>query len=320
MQFLKKHLKQIGTIVTIIALLFIVWKMIAMDMDYHAFAAPKAICILLVSILLQAFIFCYMTFPWLYLVRIFSGKKISGKQALPVYTKANLMKYIPGNVFQYVARNQLAAESDISHVDVAMATIVDIGMSIMAPFLLSLILMRHHIKTLLSAYQNRFLTIFLIAFILLCIIVTLLRLKFWKQVKKYYHKYRCLLKQKNLFQLLVTFFLYLLQSLFSVALYSIPLFGLVSVPSEKIPQFLGAYLFSWIIGFITPGSPGGIGVREAVMMLICNSFIDDSVIVSYVVMMRFVSICADVVAFVVGISYKKICHLKKVSHQNCNKL
>lgn len=313
MQFLKKHLKQIGTIVTIVALLFVVWKMITMDMDYHAFANPKSICILLVSILLQTLIFCYMTFPWLHLVRIFSGKKISGKQALPIYTKANLMKYIPGNVFQYVARNQLATESHISHVDVAMATIVDIGMSIMAPFLLSLILMRHHIKTLLSVYQNRFLTIFFIVIIFACIIFLLLRLKFWEQVKKYCRKYCCLLKRKTLFQLLVTFFLYLLQSLFSVALYFIPFLGLISVPSEKIPQFLGAYLFSWIIGFITPGSPGGIGVREAVMMLICNSFIDGSVIVSYVVMMRFVSICADVVAFGFGVAYKKICHFKKVS-------
>ncbi|MCI5845581.1 MAG: flippase-like domain-containing protein [Oscillospiraceae bacterium] len=312
MQFLKKHFKQLGTLVTIIALFFVVWKMITMDIDYRAFATPQSICILLVSILLQALIFCYMTFPWLHLVRIFSGKKISGKQALPVYTKSNLMKYIPGNVFHYVARNQLAAESQISHVDVAMATIVDIGMSILAPFLISLILMQRHIRILLSIYRNTFLTVLFLVIVLLCIVFILLRLKFWEQVKQYCRKYRLLLKRKTLVQLLMTFLLYLLQSLFHLVLYSIPLlFGLISIPSEKIPQFLGAYLFSWIIGFITPGSPGGIGVREAVMMLICNSFIDNSAIMSYVVMMRFVSICADVVAFGFGAVYKKVCHLKK---------
>ena len=310
MQFLKKHFKQLGTLVTIIALFFVIWKMISMDIDYRAFATPQAICILLFSILLQAMIFCYMTFPWLHLVQIFSGKKISGKQALPIYTKANLMKYIPGNVCQYVARNQLAAESQVSHVDVALATIVDIGMSMMAPFLISIILMRHHIMTLLSAYRYTFLMVFCVILMLFCLIFILLRLKFWKQVKQYCSKYRRLLQRQTLFQLLVTFSLYLLQSLFSIVLYALPFLGFLDIPSEKMPQFLGAYLFSWIIGFITPGSPGGIGVREAVMMLICSSFMDDSVIMSYVIMMRFISICADVVAFSFGVAYKKLCHIK----------
>ncbi len=310
MQFLKKHFKQIGTLITIIALFFVIWKMITMDIDYHAFATPQAICILLISILLQTMIFCYMTFPWLNLVRILSGKKISGKQALPIYTKSNLMKYIPGNVFQYVARNQLAAESHISHVDVALATMIDIGMSMLAPFLISLILMRHHIITLLSSYQNTFFMIFLAILVIFCLAFILLRLKFWDQTKRYCSKYYRLLQKKTLLQLLAAFLLYLLQSLFSIAVYAIPLFGLISIPSEKISQFLGAYLFSWIIGFITPGSPGGIGVREAVMMLICGAFIDNSVIVSYVVMMRFISICADVVAFLFGFFYRKICYVK----------
>ena len=270
MQFFKKHMKQLGTIVTLLALFFVVWKMVTMDVDYGAFATPRAMVILVLSILLQALIFCYMTFPWLHLVRILSGKKISGKQALPVYTKANLMKYIPGNVFQYVARNKLASEANISHVDVALATVLDIGMSMLAPFLISLLLMRRQIFTVLAAYQKTF------------------------------------LQKKTLGQLALAFLLYLLQSVLCVGLYALPLLGVVSVPAEKIPQFLGAYLFSWIVGFITPGSPGGIGIREAVMMLICGTFLDTPSIVLYAVMMRLASTCADVVAFGIGAGYQRI--------------
>ena len=80
----------------------------------------------------------------------------------------------------------------------------------------------------------------------------------------------------------------------------------MSVPAEKIPQFLGAYLFSWIVGFITPGSPGGIGIREAVMMLICGTFLDTPSIVLYAVMMRLASTCADIVAFGIGAGYQRI--------------
>ncbi|MFR6077469.1 MAG: hypothetical protein ACLUHJ_08605 [Ruminococcus sp.] len=43
-----------------------------------------------------------MTLPWLLFIRILSGAKIPMRDALPVYTRSNLMKYVPGNVFQYV--------------------------------------------------------------------------------------------------------------------------------------------------------------------------------------------------------------------------
>lgn len=306
MQFFKKHMKQLGTIVTLLALFFVVWKMVTMDVDYGAFATPRAMMILVLSILLQALIFCYMTFPWLHLVRILSGKKISGKQALPVYTKANLMKYIPGNVFQYVARNKLASEANISHVDVALATVLDIGMSMLAPFLISLLLMRRQIFTVLAAYQKTFLLVLLIGIAAVCLFLALVRWKFRDKLHAYFEKYRRLLRKKTLGQLALAFLLYLLQSVLCVCLYALPLLGVVSVPAEKIPQFLGAYLFSWIVGFITPGSPGGIGIREAVMMLICGTFLDTPSIVLYAVMMRLASACADVVSFGIGAGYQRI--------------
>lgn len=75
MQFFKKHMKQLGTIVTLLALFFVVWKMVTMDVDYGAFATPRAMAILVLSILLQALIFCYMTFPWLHLDADFIRKE-----------------------------------------------------------------------------------------------------------------------------------------------------------------------------------------------------------------------------------------------------
>ena len=55
-----------------------------------------------------------------------SQKKIPFATAVPIYTQSNILKYIPGNVFQYVGRNKLAFDMNISHVDVACATILDI--------------------------------------------------------------------------------------------------------------------------------------------------------------------------------------------------
>ena len=56
----------------------------------------------------------------------------------------------------------------------------------------------------------------------------------------------------------------------------------------------------------TRGLAAGLGIREAVMMLICGTFLDTPSIVLYAVMMRLASTCADVVAFGIGAGYQRI--------------
>ena len=141
MRFLKKYYKLIGTIVTVIALVFVVKKIVTMDVDWSMFASGRLIAMITGCVLIQTAVILFMSMPWVRFVRILSGTNIPMKDALPVYTKSNLMKYVPGNVFQYVGRNQLAADLHISHVDVACATVLDIVCSMLTPLLLIVVLM-----------------------------------------------------------------------------------------------------------------------------------------------------------------------------------
>ena len=83
-------------------------------------------------------------------------------------------------------------------------------------------------------------------------------------------------------------------------MYAVPAFLMFDVPRAQMGLFLGTYLFSWVIGFITPGAPGGIGVREAVMVLTCSTFLDTNTIMLYAVTMRIISTFSDVLAFFLG--------------------
>ena len=114
MKFLKKYYKLIGTLITVVAFVFVIKKIVTMDVDWSMFASGKPLGIIAGCVLVQTAIIFFMSTPWVQFVRILSGKKIAMKDALPVYTKCNLMKYVPGNVFQYVGRNQLAADLHIS--------------------------------------------------------------------------------------------------------------------------------------------------------------------------------------------------------------
>ena len=61
-------------------------------------------------------------------------------------------------------------------------------------------------------------------------------------------------------------------------------------------------MFAWIIGFVTPGAPGGIGIREGVMLFVCGDEHSDKIVL-FVLVMRIASVLADVTAFAIGKIY-----------------
>ena len=289
MKFLKKYYKLIGTLITVVAFVFVIKKIVTMDVDWSMFASGKPLGIIAGCVLVQTAIIFFMSTPWVQFVRILSGKKIAMKDALPVYTKCNLMKYVPGNVFQYVGRNQLAADLHISHVDVACATVLEILCSLVAPLVWILLLMGKDMVGLIRTYEKNFLLVLGIGVAVLVLAFFLLRWKFREP-----------LNRKILLRVVGVFLLYVLQYLFSATMYAVPAFLMFDVPQAQMGLFLGTYLFSWVIGFITPGAPGGIGVREAVMVLTCSTFLDTNTIMLYAVTMRIISTFGDVLAFFLG--------------------
>lgn len=306
MHFFKKYYKLIGTIITIIALIFVVKKIVTMDVNWSMFANGKALAIISGCTLVQAALVLFMSMPWLRFIRILSGTQIPIRDALPVYSKSNLMKYVPGNVFQYVGRNQLAADLQISHVDVACATVLDILCCMLTPLLFILVLMGKDMLELLQTYRNNFLIVLAAGVAVLLLLIVILRWKFRKLVRKYLEKYRRLIRRDTLPRILLVVLFYVAQYLISTTMYAIPAYMLFDVPAEKMGLFLGTYLFSWIIGFITPGAPGGIGIREAIMVLMCGSFMETDTIMLYAVTMRIISTFGDVVAFLAGLILDRI--------------
>ena len=300
MKFLKKYYKLIGTLITVVAFVFVIKKIVTMDVDWSMFASGKPLGIIAGCVLVQTAIIFFMSTPWVQFVRILSGKKIAMKDALPVYTKCNLMKYVPGNVFQYVGRNQLAADLHISHVDVACATVLEILCSLVAPLVWILLLMGKDMVGLIRTYEKNILLVLGIGVAVLVLAFFLLRWKFREPLRRYFEKYRKLLNRKILLRVVGVFLLYVLQYLFSATMYAVPAFLMFDVPRAQMGLFLGTYLFSWVIGFITPGAPGGIGVREAVMVLTCSTFLDTNTIMLYAVTMRIISTFGDVLAFFLG--------------------
>jgi uncharacterized membrane protein YbhN (UPF0104 family) len=58
------------------------------------------------------------------------------------------------------------------------------------------------------------------------------------------------------------------------------------------------YSLSWLAGYITPGVPGGIGIREAMMTVLFESNVVSETIVSTMLIFRIINIIGDVFAYI----------------------
>ena len=108
----KKIIKIAGTAVTAAAMVFVVKKLFDMDISFSQLRDGKVIAALVLCFVIQTVVIIFSCYPWLVFTRSLSGRRIPFSAAMPVYTQSNLYKYLPGNVFQYVGRNQLAADMD----------------------------------------------------------------------------------------------------------------------------------------------------------------------------------------------------------------
>ncbi|MCD8188277.1 MAG: hypothetical protein LUD57_06690 [Ruminococcus sp.] len=303
---LKRWAKLCGNIIMIAALAFIVKKFIDMDIDIKQFKSPRVIAALVIGIIVQTIIWLCAGYPWKVFTQSLSGKKIPFSEVMPVYTRSNIYKYLPGNVLQYVGRNQLASNMKISHVDVACATILDIIFCVIGTGIVSVILLGSRISELVVEYGKQIAIVGIIGVILIAAVVVVMYIKFREKLREYLRRYSKALAPGNRANLAKGILYYFGQNALSAVMYFVSLsliFNGEASVSELI-TYTGAFLFAWIVGFVTIGAPGGIGIRESVMIFICGEKFADKILL-FVLVMRVASTIADVLAFFIGKVYEK---------------
>lgn len=309
---MKKVIKIIGNLLMIAAVVFIVKKFIGMDIDYSQFKSAGVLGALGISFAVQTVVIVMGTYPWLVFTKSLSGTQIPFSAAMPVYTQSNIYKYVPGNVFQYVGRNKLAADMNISHVDVACATIFDVLFCVLWTAIISVALLGCKIAELMGKYGRNLLIVATVGVVLLIALILVVKLKFADKVKSYLSRYAKAFAPENRGQLVKGIMYYLVQNIVSAATYFVCLRLILGGGASfaELSAFTGAFMFAWIIGFVTPGAPGGIGIREGVMLFVSGNSYGDRIML-FVLVLRIGSILADVAAFIIGRIYSSA-HKKQI--------
>lgn len=72
------------------------------------------------------------------------------------------------------------------------------------------------------------------------------------------------------------------------------------LPAGSIPTITGTLAFAWLAGFLTPGAPGGIGVRETVLIIGLEPVLGLEAVTFLAVGYRFVTILGDLLLAALG--------------------
>jgi uncharacterized membrane protein YbhN (UPF0104 family) len=82
----------------------------------------------------------------------------------------------------------------------------------------------------------------------------------------------------------------------------------VSIDVHDALIVLAASIASYLIGFFSPGVPGGIGVRESALLLMLSPRFPQEIVLTAAILQRFTMILGDVLAWVLGALLAKSQH------------
>lgn len=307
MNILKKTVKWFGNFLMLFGIYFIFKKLIELDIDYTIVFEGHNLFILIILSLIYGFNVCFLTIPWRNYVYLVTKYKVAFKDICFIYTKSNIMKYIPGNVFQYIGRNEIAIKNDLKHKDIAISTVLEILSLSFAALLCALIFNTKGLIIWLSEYNINYIYFLIIFIVIICLCILIIYKFNNKMQSMFATKLKQLLTKKNIYVVLKSLFVDILVHIVYSTVFILILVNIVNteIIITDIPMVMGAYLISWLVGYVTIGSPGGIGVRELVICLLLDGMIAEENVLLAIILFRVVSIVGDMLALIFATALKK---------------
>jgi len=194
------------------------------------------------------------------------------------FAKTEISKYLPGNVFHFVGRQVLASKIGITQMEMA-------KISVLFSFLL---LVATVISSTVFAFLAREIPSYILTLMgLSCIIIIIVTVYLYPSFP---------IKKKVSMNLFLSL---------SVALQGAMLGMIVMAQTDHFTaglffECVSIYIVSWLIGFITPGASGGLGIREGAFIAIAafvHLNIASEIIIFSVLLVRFINIIIDIAMY-----------------------
>jgi len=276
----KEKIKQlvyfIGKSLGILGLIFVFYKL---SQEYTLSSFTKQF-ILLLDILPFLLVLNFLSiiigiYAWHVMLLHYAKRSFPYLSSYYYFSKTEIAKYLPGNIFHFVGRQALSSKIGISQVEMAKISLL------FSVLLLTGTVFTSTFFALLSKdIPYTILTLMGLSSIIILIVLVYLYPSFPIRKKVFMNIYLAL----------------------SVALQGLMLGMIVMYQSDSFTANLfflcvSIYTLSWLIGFVTPGASGGLGIREGTFIAITTYLQVDiavEIIIFSVLLVRLINISIDI--------------------------
>lgn len=216
---------------------------------------------------------------WVLIVRTTSGMSPNGRALYVAHLRSQVAKYLPGNVFHFAYRHAAARREGIGHVSLGAALGLESVLLIAAAASLALGVTADPRIARITAWAHWIVLVAPPAALVVCVsIIIALRRRAVTSAT------RAAPAMIAAFAIDVLFFV-----LAAIAL------RWLCVQPQALPfaAWCGWLSLAWIVGYVTPGAPGGLGLREAVLVLGLAPVVGEAEAMAVALAYRLVTIVAD---------------------------
>lgn len=230
-------------------------------------------------------------------------------QATAIYASATLTKFLPGNIFHFAGRQVMGRQDGYSHATLAGASGIEIALHLYAALTVSGVALAllgvtdsDQSSALLRGLAGRLPIPAIPAAILLVSLTTvalvlLLRLRGRPIARGH-------LLAAGALQLVF----FLANGLLAAIAWEV-----MGSASDLDARFLlTAYLASWLVGFVVPGAPGGLGIREGLFLVLLAPVTEPADAVALALALRVITLLGEALFSVGGIWLRR-----RVKRQRC---
>lgn len=293
---MKKALNYFGNILVILSIIFLFDKL---KNNFNQIPdilwGFQAALILIVAVLFSAFAVAINSYVWFLILRN-GNNPITLREAYIIVGQSQMGKYLPGNVFQYFGRLALGRKYGLSTKAIVLSTGLEIIIAVISGVFVGfggLLLDKKILEQLpFSHFSMHLIFIAFACFILGVFIIAN------KQTRNWIFEHRSYLR---LDRLAICIMLYCSVYCFFGIITPLILNFTWGVSTEvHWYQFAWAFALAWTLGFILPGAPGGLGIRELVLVSLFARDLGDGIAVGVFFILRVVTTSGDFVAFLLA--------------------
>lgn len=256
-------------------------------------STPKAAITIAVTSVLYAASLIVLPLVWRTLVS--SKAVITRRDAIRIYGQSQILKYLPSNVIQLAGRQLLGRRHGIGHLALMRASFLEIClMAAVALILASPVLIKHYPGLVAGGAA--------IAGGIICILVVAEIASPYARniprITRILSEFVSGVSKRSVLLAILSYAVFFVTTGMLVALIS-QIFGGPIAYSQKGLEIASYAVGAWLIGFVMPGAPGGLGIRETTFVVIAGSAIGYALALTVIVTFRIATILSDLALFVV---------------------